>query len=62
MLDPALLEMLVCPACKSPVDLREVEVGGQREQRLVCRSPDCGLRYPIREEIPVMLIDEADRP
>jgi uncharacterized protein YbaR (Trm112 family) len=28
---------------------------------LVCQEPDCGRKYPIKEDIPVMLIDEGDR-
>jgi len=31
-------------------------------QRIVCVSQACGLRYPIRDGIPVMLIDEAEKP
>jgi len=53
-LDPRLLEILVCPKCKTEV--RQVE------DWLVCQSPGCGLRYPIREGIPVMLIEEAQSP
>jgi uncharacterized protein YbaR (Trm112 family) len=46
-----LLEILACPKCKGPVLLAEKKDG------LICRS--CGLIYPIRNDIPVMLIDEA---
>ena len=53
-LDAKLLEILACPACKTEVKL----VGEQ----IVCQSPACGLRYPIRDGIPVMLIDEAEKP
>jgi uncharacterized protein YbaR (Trm112 family) len=28
---------------------------------LVCQEPDCGRKYPIREDIPVMLIEEGDK-
>jgi uncharacterized protein YbaR (Trm112 family) len=49
-----LLEILVCPACKSPVRL-------EGDDRLVCTRPDCGLRYPIRDGIPIMVLDEAKR-
>jgi hypothetical protein len=53
-LDPELLEILVCPNDRGELDHREAE------QVLVCRS--CGYRYPIRDGIPVMLIDEAEKP
>lgn len=54
MIDAELLKILACPKCKS-----EVKLAGER---LVCQSPKCGLRYPIREGIPVMLIEEAEKP
>ena len=50
-MDKKLLEILVCPACKGPL------VHRRREAELVCRA--CRLAYPIREDIPVMLEDEA---
>ncbi|HET7172792.1 MAG TPA: Trm112 family protein [Nocardioidaceae bacterium] len=53
-LDPALLEILVCPACKGSLTVDE-----DREE-LVCN--ECGLAYPVRDDIPVMLVDEARRP
>jgi uncharacterized protein YbaR (Trm112 family) len=56
MIDKELLEILACPKCKEPVRLDE------EAQRLICVSPACGLRYPIRDGIPVMLIDEAEQP
>lgn len=46
-----LLEILVCPACKAKVELKADGTG------LVC--PECHRVYPIRDDIPVMLIDEA---
>ncbi len=49
---PDLLEILRCPACKSKVELRPDNSG------LKCVS--CHRVYPIRDEIPVMLIDEAN--
>lgn len=52
MIDKELLEILACPACKSEVKLRE--------EKIVCTK--CGRRYPIRDGIPVMLIDEAEIP
>ena len=53
-LDKALLEILACPACKSPV----VEKGDW----LICQNSQCGLQYPVRNGIPIMLIDEAKKP
>lgn len=53
-LDPSLLEILACPDCRSPLRVDE----GPSE--LVCTS--CGLAYPVRDDIPVLLIDEARRP
>ena len=52
MIDPRLLAILACPACKT-----EVRLEGER---LVCAH--CGRRYPIRDGIPVMLIEEAELP
>ena len=52
MIDPKLLEILACPACKT-----EVKLEGER---LVCVR--CQRRYPIRDGIPVMLIEEAEPP
>lgn len=48
-----LLDILVCPACRGDLDLVREGAG------LKCRA--CGLVYPIRDDIPVMLIDEARR-
>ena len=53
-LDPGLLEIMACPDCKSPV--------GQEGAWIVCQNPDCGKRYPIRDGIPVMLVEEAVDP
>ncbi|HKN68147.1 MAG TPA: Trm112 family protein [Gemmatimonadaceae bacterium] len=46
-----LLQILVCPKCKGALDYREAE------STLVCRS--CRLSYPVRDGIPIMLVDEA---
>ncbi len=54
MIDEKLLDLLVCPACKAKVRLEG--------DRLVCENGACGLRYPVREDIPVMLVDEAEKP
>ncbi|MFC5722203.1 Trm112 family protein [Streptomyces gamaensis] len=58
-LEAGLLEILACPACHAP--LRETDADGDAAE-LVCQSPDCGLAYPIRDGIPVLLVDEARRP
>ena len=55
-LDPGLLEILACPQCRSP--LRADDAASE----LVCTSADCGLAYPVRDDIPVLLIDEARAP
>ena len=55
-LDPELLAIIVCPACRADLDL--VETDGAPE--LVCQG--CGLAYPIRDDIPVLLVDEARKP
>ncbi len=52
-ISPELLEILRCPKCKSEVKLKEDESG------LKCQNAECKLLYPIRDEIPVMLVDEA---
>lgn len=49
--DPALLEILVCPECKTPVRLVNDGAG--------LRCDTCRRVYPIKDDIPVMLIDEA---
>ena len=46
-----LLAILVCPKCKGDLDYRPAEAV------LVCKA--CRLRYPVRDDIPIMLIDEA---
>ncbi|MDH3426356.1 MAG: Trm112 family protein [Acidimicrobiia bacterium] len=50
-LEPGFLELLACPKCHG--DLTEHE----DPHRLVCET--CRLAYPVRDNIPVMLIDEA---
>lgn len=53
MLDQELLDILACPKCKGPVQLH------QQPFSLICRP--CKLRYEIRNDIPVMLIDAAQK-
>ena len=52
-ISPELLEILCCPKCKSKVELKPDESG------LKCTNHECALVYPIRDEIPVMLVEEA---
>ncbi len=49
--DPHLLEVLVCPLSKAALEYYRAA------QELVCRSS--GLAYPIRDGVPVMLVEEA---
>lgn len=49
--DPKLLEILVCPLTKGPLDY------DREKQELV--SKKAGLAYPVRDGIPIMLVDEA---
>lgn len=51
MLDERLLEILVCPKCKGELEYR------READELVCAA--CRLRYEVRDDIPIMLIDEA---
>jgi uncharacterized protein len=54
-IDDKLLEILACPNCHGDVEyLRDESV-------ILCRG-ECGYRYPVRDDIPVMLIDEAEKP
>ncbi|GAC1384712.1 MAG: Trm112 family protein [Marmoricola sp.] len=55
-LDPQLLELVVCPACRSTLAVDE------QAEELVCTSAACGLAYPVRDDIPVLLVDEARKP
>ena len=50
-MDPKLLEILVCPLCKGPL------VWKKESRELVCKGDR--LAFPVRNEIPVMLEDEA---
>ena len=52
-LDKRLLEILACPVCKGPLEYRRAE------DMLVCRFDRLG--YPVRDGIPIMLEEEAQR-
>ncbi len=52
MLDKELLEILACPKCKGDLEYE------QENQKLICHK--CRLKYNIKDDIPIMLIDEAE--
>jgi hypothetical protein len=52
MIDKELLDILACPLCRTEVKLEN--------DKIVCTH--CGRRYPVKDDIPVMLIDEAELP
>lgn len=51
MVNKDILKILVCPACKTAVK----EIG----ETLLCTNPDCRRQYAVKDNIPVMLIDES---
>lgn len=53
-IDQELLAILACPECKSPVKMTG--------DKIICQKPSCGLRFPVRDGIPVMLKEEAEKP
>lgn len=50
MIDKELIDMLACPDCKGDVELKD--------NKIVCKS--CGKKYPVKNGIPVMIIEEAE--
>jgi uncharacterized protein len=56
-IDSGLLAILACPACHG--GLRVDESDADRPE-LVCT--ECGLAYPVRDGIPILLVDEARKP
>ena len=58
MISDDLLEILRCPHC---VREKEGLLKLHRDTWLICQEPDCGRKYPIKDDIPVMLIEEGDR-
>ncbi len=50
MVDQSLLDILACPACKADVKLVE--------DKIICQK--CGKKYPVKDGVPVMLVDEAE--
>jgi uncharacterized protein YbaR (Trm112 family) len=65
MVSQELLEILRCPACVSGPTRREGPDPGRLELVndvwLVCQEEGCGRKYPIRDDIPIMLIEEGDK-
>jgi uncharacterized protein YbaR (Trm112 family) len=55
-LDEEVLKMLACPACLSPLRVAAADA------EIVCTNTGCALAYPVRNDIPVLLIEEARRP
>jgi len=53
MLSKELLDILVCPACKGDLEYKK------EPERLIC--PACRLVYPVKDDIPIMLPEEARR-
>ena len=58
MINPDLLKILRCPNC---VREKEGRLKLVRDAWLVCQEPDCRRKYPIRDDIPVMLIEVGDK-
>jgi uncharacterized protein YbaR (Trm112 family) len=56
-MDARLLEIVVCPRCHS--SLTPAPTDAPLELR--CGNPECALVYPVRDGIPVLLVDEAER-
>ncbi len=65
MVSEDLLEILRCPHCVSGETRKPGDDPGQltlvRDAWLVCQEHDCQRKYPIRDDIPVMLIEEGDK-
>ena len=57
-IDPALMAIIVCPECHGDLAV-SADVGADPE--LVCQGT-CGYAYPVRDDIPVLLVDEARKP
>jgi uncharacterized protein YbaR (Trm112 family) len=53
MIDPKLLEILACPSCKGDL------IYDEENQKLVCEK--CRLKYAVKDDIPIMLLDQAEK-
>lgn len=54
MIDDRLLEVIACPQCRAPLTRL-----GPEGVELACTNGDCGLVYPVRDGVPVLLVDHA---
>jgi len=54
--NPHLLEVLRCPNCRSEVRISE------DHKSISCLSEECGLIFPVKDDIPVMIVEEATKP
>ena len=54
MVNKDLLDILVCPHCKTKVEL-------QADRWLLCQNPECRRKYPVKDDIPVMLVEEGTK-
>jgi len=50
-LDPKLLEILACPICKEGII--------HKNDKIICKK--CNLSYPIKDNIPIMIIEDAEK-
>jgi uncharacterized protein len=55
-IDDWLLEILACPKCHAALRVDE------EASELICTGEGCGLAYPVRDDIPVLLVSEARDP
>ena len=54
MIDEEILAILACPACKTEVTL-------VADKWLVCQNANCRRKYPIKDDILIMLVEEGDK-
>lgn len=58
MLDQEILQIIACPKCKGKLEYHSGALAGrEQEQKLIC--PNCRLKYEVKDDIPILLIDEA---
>lgn len=53
---PGVLDLLVCPRCRHQL------TWAYEASELLCTNPECGLAYPVRQGIPILVEDEARAP